>query len=108
MEIALPPVIERYLQADAAADEDLFSSCFAVDAEVRDEGQTVRGLEAIKAWKRETKQKYQYRIEPLSVTQDGDTVVLSTRLTGNFPGSPVELTYTFVLHDDRIVSLKIH
>jgi len=108
MNITLPPVIKRYLQADAAADENLFSSCFAVDAEVRDEGQTVRGLKAIKAWKRETKQKYQYRIEPLSAKQDGDSVILSTRLTGNFPGSPVELAYTFVLRDDRIVSLEIH
>jgi hypothetical protein len=33
---------------------------------------------------------------------------LSTRLSGNFPGSPIELAYTFVLRDDRIVSLRIH
>jgi hypothetical protein len=44
----------------------------------------------------------------LAASQDGETVLLTARLTGNFPGSPVELTYAFVLRDQRIVSLEIH
>jgi len=107
MKSALPAPIEIYLQADAGIDEGLFSACFAADAEVRDEGHTIRGLEAIKAWKREAKRKYQYQVSPLAVSQDGDTVFLTARLAGNFPGSPVELTYRFVLRDDRIASLDI-
>jgi hypothetical protein len=106
--IALPTAIELYLQADAGTDESLFSACFIADAEVRDEGRTIRGLDAIKAWKREAKQKYQYHLHPLTASQDGDAVLLTARLTGNFPGSPVELTYAFELRDDRIASLKIH
>jgi hypothetical protein len=108
MNIVLPTAIERYLQADASTDENLFAECFAADAEVRDERQTIRGLEAIKDWKRDAKKKYQYQVEPLSASQDGDTVSLTARLTGNFPGSPVELTYDFVLQADRITSLEIH
>lgn len=107
MDITLPPPIELYLQADSAVDENLFSACFAPDAEVRDEGRTIRGLDAIKAWKREAKQKYQYQVEPLSASQDGGTVRMRARLTGNFPGSPVEVTYAFELQAGRIASLRI-
>jgi len=108
MTTTLPPPIKRYLRADAGDDEDLFSACFAADAEVRDEGRTLRGLNAIIAWRREAKQKYAHRVEPLTASQEGDKVLLTARLTGNFPGSPVELTYSFVLRADRIVSLEIH
>lgn len=107
MKSSLPTPIEIYLQADAGVDEGLFSACFAADAEVRDEGRTIRGLEAIKAWKREAKQKYQYQVHPLAASRDGDTVLLTARLAGNFPGSPVELAYRFVLRNDRIASLEI-
>ncbi|UHQ19358.1 nuclear transport factor 2 family protein [Lysobacter sp. KIS68-7] len=107
MKITLPTPIELYLQADAGNDERLFSVCFAADAEVRDEGRTIRGLDAIIAWKREAKQKYQYRVEPLAASQNGNTVLLIARLTGNFPGSPVELAYTFELRANQIVSLEI-
>jgi hypothetical protein len=30
------------------------------------------------------------------------------RLTGDFPGSPVEMSQVFALHDGKIVSLEIH
>jgi hypothetical protein len=36
-----------------------------------------------------------------------NTVKLRARLTGNFPGSPVELDYTFMLANDKISSLEI-
>ncbi len=61
----------------------------------------------IKAWKQASQAKYQYSIEPLSSSQEGQTVTLLARLSGNFPGSPVELTYTFVLDNGKIASLEI-
>ena len=39
--------------------------------------------------------------------QDAATVTMPVRLTGSFPGSPIEVTYTFVLAGDRIASLEI-
>jgi hypothetical protein len=39
--------------------------------------------------------------------RDGKTV-LEARLTGNFPGSPVTLEFSFVLEDGKIVSVEIH
>jgi hypothetical protein len=64
-------------------------------------------LAAIKRWKAETSRKYTYTSEPFaSEERDGKTVVMS-RLTGNFPGSPVDLRFFFKLDGDRIASLEI-
>jgi hypothetical protein len=38
--------------------------------------------------------------------RDGKTVVRA-RLSGNFPGSPLDLDHIFELHGDKIVSLEI-
>lgn len=38
--------------------------------------------------------------------KDGKTIVTS-RVTGNFPGSPVELRYLFGLEGNKIASLEI-
>jgi hypothetical protein len=81
--------------------------CFADNAVVRDEGRTIKGLAAIKQWKAETKKKYQHTVEPLeSAQKDGKTVVTS-RVAGNFPGSPVNLEFVFGLEGNKIASLEI-
>ncbi|KWR90267.1 polyketide cyclase [Cupriavidus sp. IDO] len=108
MSMTLPAPLGAYLASEASPDTSALASCFAADAVVRDEGRTIRGLDAIKAWKTDAKARYQYRIEPLDTSQDGATVTMQARLTGNFPGSPVVLTYTFVLAEGKIASLEIH
>ncbi|WP_223462420.1 MULTISPECIES: nuclear transport factor 2 family protein [unclassified Pseudomonas] len=108
MKIELPESIASYLAAEKKTDIKILERCFTKDATVRDEGQTYNGLEAIKAWKQASQAKYQYSIEPLSSSQKGQIVTLLARLTGNFPGSPIELTYTVELADDKIASLEIH
>jgi hypothetical protein len=42
-----------------------------------------------------------------SCAVSGQTVKLRSRLTGTFPGSPVELDYTFTLADGKIAALEI-
>ena len=59
-----------------------------------DEGQTIRGLRASQAWRLETAKK------------DGKTVV-STKLTGDFPGSPITLDFVFTLEGGKIAALEI-
>ncbi|RKT22456.1 SnoaL-like protein [Paraburkholderia sp. RAU2J] len=108
MSIILPPPVDAYLKAETTSDTAPLENCFAADAVVRDEGRTIEGLEAIQAWKKDTKAKYQYTVEPLDLSEDGAAVTMRARLTGAFPGSPVELTYTFVLADGKIASLEIH
>jgi hypothetical protein len=86
---------------------EALAQCFTEDAVVRDEGQTIEGLAAIKQWKAETRKKYQHKIEPLaSIEKDGKTIV-TNRLTGNFPGSPIELEFVFTLDRDKIAALEI-
>jgi hypothetical protein len=103
----LPTPIAIYIEAENRGGVKALAQCFAEDAVVRDEGQTIKGLPAIKEWKAETKKKYQHTIEPLaSARKDGRTIV-TNRLTGNFPGSPIELEFVFTLHGDKIVSLEI-
>jgi len=52
--------------------------------------------------------KYHHAVTPLEVTvRNASTVLLKARLTGNFPGSPIELRFIFGLDGDRIASLEI-
>ena len=107
MNMTLPPPLSAYFAAEAGTDTGALTGCFAPDAIVRDEGRTIVGLGAIKGWKRDSKAKYQYSVEPLGVSQLGATVKVPVRLTGSFPGSPIEVTYDFVLAGDKIASLEI-
>ena len=104
----MPVPLVVYFSAERTTDTELLARCFAADAIVQDEGRTMIGLDAIKGWKRETKAKYQYSIEPLRVSQVADVVTVQARLTGTFPGSPIELSYRFVLAGEKIASLEIH
>jgi ketosteroid isomerase-like protein len=107
MSLKLPRPVAAYLDAVKAKDPNMLDLCFAEDALVHDEDRDYRGLDAIKAWKRDTETKYKYVVEPLDVSVSGDTVNLHVRLTGDFPGSPIELDYTFTLANDKITSLEI-
>jgi ketosteroid isomerase-like protein len=103
----LPAPIADYIDAENSGDTEALVQCFAEQAVVRDEGKTIEGLAAIKQWKAETGKKYQHTIEPIeSVQKDGRTIV-TNRLSGNFPGSPIELEFVFTLDGDKIASLEI-
>ena len=103
----LPRPIALYIAAENSGDIEAVAKCFAESAMVWDENQTIEGLDAIKKWKAETKKKYQHTIEPLAYTQEDDKTIVTNRLTGNFPGSPIELEFVFTLDRDKIVSLEI-
>jgi hypothetical protein len=103
----LPAPVLTYLAAEKAKNPEMLSFCFADDALVHDEGKDHRGLDAIKDWKRKAEAKYQYVLEPLDASVGEKTVKLRARLTGNFPGSPVELNFTFTLAGEKIASLDI-
>lgn len=107
MSMQLPKPVETYFSSDTAQVTDALAACFAADATVLDEGGTFEGLAAIKAWRVAAKQKYDYTVEPIDVVErDGKTVVTG-KVSGNFPGSPVNLSFIFGLEHDRIASLEI-
>jgi hypothetical protein len=103
----LPTPIAIYITAENSGDTEALAECFAENAVVRDEGKTIEGLAAIKQWKAETKKKYQHTVEPLTIAQEDGKIIVTNRLTGSFPGSPIELEFVFMLDGDKIVSLQI-
>jgi len=108
MSIDLPPPIDLYIRIENSGDVEALPECFASDATVRDERQRYQGLPAIRQWMADTKKKYHHTIAPLGVTQGDGTSVLEAQLTGNFPGSPVTMQFSFVLEAGKIASLEIH
>src|SRR3954466_8655946 len=107
MEINLPVPVAIYFAAENQGHTEIVAHCFTPKAIVRDEGQTIEGLAAIKQWEAETKRKYQHTIEPLTSAQKDGKIIVTNRLTGNFPGSPIELDFVFALDGDKIASLEI-
>ena len=103
----LPKPISTYISAENSGDTNLFDQCFAEDATVRDENETHKGLAEIKKWKAETKRKYQHTLDPLRTVERDSKFTVTNRLTGNFPGSPIELDFVFTIRNDKIVSLEI-
>jgi len=102
----LPSPIQTYFDADER--NDALIHVFAPDAVVKDEGQSYAGRQAIDAWWREAKAKYQHVIEPLGDMAEMDDVTkVRTRVTGQFPGSPVTRTFAFRLKGDQVVCLDI-
>lgn len=106
MAIELPRPITAYFAADKD-DGEAAACCFAADAVVTDEGHDHRGRPAIAAWRAAASKAYSYTVEPFAVAvRDGKTVV-TAHVVGNFPGSPVDLRYFFVLDGERIAALEI-
>lgn len=107
MQLNVPKPVSDYLEAERAKDAKRLALCFTEDGLVHDESQDHRGRDAIRQWKEEADAKYRYVMEPLSASANGDTVELRARLTGDFPGSPIELDYIFKVAGDKIASLEI-
>jgi hypothetical protein len=107
MPIHLPKPIEIYLSSENAHDTEALAACFAADATVLDEGRTFAGLTVIKEWKVETKKKYKHTVEPIDAVERGGKTVVTSKVSGNFPGSPVNLEFIFGLKGDKIASLEI-
>jgi hypothetical protein len=108
MAAALPEVISRYFEIDADRDDEAIIALFAGDATVTDEGATHRGLEQIRAWRAGPVQKYTYTTELFSSNAvAADRYLVTGRLTGNFPGGIVDLTWDFTIADGRITQLVI-
>ena len=103
----LPAAIAAYWAAANAGQAAAAAACFASDAEVHDEGRTHRGRKEIQAWVGETTRKYQPQVEPVRVRATDAGWAVAARVTGNFPGSPVELDFTFTLAGDGIAKLEI-
>jgi hypothetical protein len=103
--VDLPPPIGAYFAADTS-DANAVARRFSESAVVIDERREHRGRAAITRWKAEATAKYHYTSVPLAVDASGSDVIVTARITGDFPGSPVELQYRFTLERDLIARLE--
>ncbi|MCA0851552.1 nuclear transport factor 2 family protein [Salipiger thiooxidans] len=74
---------------------------------VIDEGNTYTGRDAIRQWMANASTLYTYTVEPFEIAEDGQRTIVTSHLVGNFPGSPVDLRYFFVLRGNKIAELEI-
>ncbi len=105
--LPLPAALTAYFAADRQNDSTAVAHCFVPQGVVVDEARTHVGRAAIAAWKADASARYRYQCEPLQLDTAGDRHVVTGRLTGNFPGSPIDLRYTFVLDGTAIARLEI-
>jgi SnoaL-like domain len=107
MQIQVPAPVRLYFQSEAFDDTKRMADCFTPDAVVTDERRMHVGREAIRAWKTESKAATKYQVTPVSAEADGGRVLVTGRVEGDFPGSPVMLRYLFDLEGDQISALEI-
>jgi hypothetical protein len=107
MSISLPDPISAYLKAKNEHDIDAMLAAFDEDASVKDEGQEHYGRPAIRSWMEDVTRKYGVTIEVKDVTDTNGTTVVAGLISGDFPGSPVLLDFTFTLSGPKIARLEI-
>ncbi|MHC1790385.1 nuclear transport factor 2 family protein [Solidesulfovibrio sp.] len=107
MSTPLPQAVAAYFQLSNAADLTSLKHCFTETAIVRDEGREHQGHAAIQAWMAAARQHYRFTTEIGESETLVDAIRVRTRISGNFPGSPVTLDQVFTLSGDRIASLEI-
>ena len=107
MTVQLPKPLAEYFAAANTDDARRIAACFAEDAVVHDEGRDICGQRAIRAWAEETRRKYRYHVEVTKVEKTADRTVVTAHLTGDFPGSPIDLLYRFKLVGPEILALEI-
>jgi ketosteroid isomerase-like protein len=107
MNLQLAESISTYFAASNGTDTVRITDSFTPDAVVFDEGSIHQGHAAIQAWLQEARTKSEYRVEPTSTSVEEDRVTVVAKVSGNFPGSPIQLRHSFQLEGGKIQSLEI-
>ena len=107
MSLQLPEPIARYFTADLDPDPQSMADCFSDQATVRDENNIHTGRDEIRQWKVDYSKKYTAKSTPISMMRERGRTVVTCNVEGNFPGSPIDLRFSFRLEGDKIVDLEI-
>lgn len=105
-DLDLPEPIATYFDADRQ-DGQAVARCFTTDGVVLDEGKTHAGLAAIAAWKTDAASRYTYTAKPHTLETQGRSYIVTSQVSGDFPGSPLDLRYRFTLERGKIATLEI-
>ncbi|MDX2036436.1 MAG: nuclear transport factor 2 family protein [Isosphaeraceae bacterium] len=103
----LPYPLEDYFKDANARDVATMLSRFTNDSIVVDEGRRHRGLVEIHEWMRQTIEEYAFQVDPIESSQRGSDTLVTTSVSGRFPGSPITLQYAFRVENRKITALEI-
>lgn len=103
----LPKVVQDLVTAQNNFDSAAYANCFSETAEVFDEGKTHRGKKEIEHWIEDANTRYKAVMQPVDFKENGRLSFLKAEVSGNFPGSPIMMTYHLQIADELIHSLKI-
>lgn len=101
----LPEPIAAYFAAEH--NPEALARCFTAQAVMKDDGHTYTGVDAIKAFMAEASAKYSATTVPFALEREDGFQIVKAKVTGNFPGSPIDLSYRFRLERGLIASLEI-
>lgn len=103
--LTLPEPIAAYFAAEH--NPEALARCFTAQAVMKDDGHTYTGVDAIKAFMAEASAKYSATTVPFALEREDGFQIVKAKVTGNFPGSPIDLSYRFRLERGLIASLEI-
>ena len=104
--LTLPEPVAAYFAAEH--NPEALAHCFTAQAVMKDDGHTYTGINAIKAFMAEASAKFSATSVPFAIErEDGGFQLVRANVTGNFPGSPIVLSYRFRLVRGLIASLEI-
>jgi hypothetical protein len=106
MDTELPPVIAAFFQSTNTREFADFLSLFTADAHVNDEANDYYGAQ-IADWIDRATADAKPTTNITDSARDDDQFTVTAQVSGNFPGSPVQLRYYFALRDSKIATLLI-
>ncbi|MGX7681819.1 nuclear transport factor 2 family protein [Jatrophihabitans sp. DSM 45814] len=92
--------IRRYFELAPGPGVDAYFAQFSADAIVEDEGNTYRGVAAIRAW-RTTVPRVVYTVQDVEKSATEHVAIVD--IAGDFPGSPVQLRFRFRFAADGLI-----
>jgi hypothetical protein len=101
----LPGIVAALVKAQNELDSAAYAGCFTETAVVLDEGKTHRGRNEIQSWIDQANRQYRAVMQPMRYS--ATDAALTAEVSGNFPGSPVKMTFFFELKEGLIQWLKI-
>lgn len=103
--LTLPEPIAAYFAAEH--NPEALARCFTAQAVMKDDGHTHTGVAAIQAFMAAASAKYSATTVPFALAREDGLQLVRAHVTGNFPGSPVDLSYRFRLERGLIASLEV-
>ncbi|AYN96710.1 nuclear transport factor 2 family protein [Pseudomonas sp. LTJR-52] len=107
MNVQLSNVAGTYLDISNDGNVSQRKNCFCSQITASGESKTHERIKAIEAWQYEAQGAVSYQVQPLHALPGEGRLTVFAQLTGNFPASPVQPGYVFLLEGDQVCSLEI-